>query len=154
LEPDPKIGERIALASEAAATAFNTLTAETARLGPPVFMELDLAESVQEVAFLAAAATHNAGSSPAAAALRVAMATVHSHFANAVTAMASAIRWDFELLRSAAALEGWTDETPVSQDFFGPLWPEGQPSGWPRLGEPSGDAKLAPNGFWGLVCKQ
>jgi hypothetical protein len=44
-------------------------------------------------------------------------------------AAVAAMRWDFELLRDAARLEGWTDETPVSQEFFGQLWPKGAPEG-------------------------
>jgi hypothetical protein len=42
-----------------------------------------------------------------------------------------AMRLDFELLRQAAAREEWTDETLVTLEFFGPLWPEGPPRGWP-----------------------
>ncbi len=42
-----------------------------------------------------------------------------------------AMRQDYELLRRAAQAESWTDDTPVSPDFFGRLWPEGPPQNWP-----------------------
>jgi hypothetical protein len=41
------------------------------------------------------------------------------------------IRMDFEKLKAAAKKERWTNETPVPPEFFGPLWPEGEPPGWP-----------------------
>lgn len=40
-------------------------------------------------------------------------------------------RADIRRLTSAAGWAGWTDDTPVSPDVFGPLWPEGPPVGWP-----------------------
>lgn len=42
-----------------------------------------------------------------------------------------AMRRDFELLTFAAEAENWTNETPVPPEFFGPLWPDGVPDGWP-----------------------
>ncbi len=41
------------------------------------------------------------------------------------------IRDDFERLKLAAVKESWTDETPAPPEFFGPLWPDGEPEGWP-----------------------
>jgi hypothetical protein len=38
---------------------------------------------------------------------------------------------DFEMIRLAAEREGWMDDHPVPPEFFGPLWPEGEPPGWP-----------------------
>lgn len=38
---------------------------------------------------------------------------------------------DFGKLKTAAKKKRWTDETPVPPEFFGPLWPEGEPKGWP-----------------------
>lgn len=38
---------------------------------------------------------------------------------------------DFEAVRGRAAVESWTDETPVPPETFGPLWPDGLPPGWP-----------------------
>lgn len=43
----------------------------------------------------------------------------------------AAMRYDFELLRLATEREGWTDDTPVPPEFFGPMWPDGEPEGWP-----------------------
>lgn len=42
-----------------------------------------------------------------------------------------AIRRDFDHLAALAQWQHWTDDTPVPQDVFGPLWPEGPPAGWP-----------------------
>ncbi len=39
---------------------------------------------------------------------------------------------DFELLKSAAQREKWTDKTAVPPSFFGPMWPDGEPTAWPR----------------------
>ena len=41
------------------------------------------------------------------------------------------IRRDFDHIEKYADWHRWTDDTPVSPDFFGPLWPEGPPKGWP-----------------------
>lgn len=49
----------------------------------------------------------------------------------------NAMRRDYELLKAAAAAEGWTDDTPVPPEFFGPLWPEGEPEGWPGSSVPA-----------------
>jgi hypothetical protein len=49
---------------------------------------------------------------------------------------------DFELLLVASELEKWTDETPVPQEFFGPLWPDGEPPGWPVTEEGSENDQL------------
>lgn len=47
-----------------------------------------------------------------------------------------AIRCDFNLLLQTAQREHWTDDTPVAPKFFGPMWPDGEPEGWPK---PDGD---------------
>ncbi len=38
-----------------------------------------------------------------------------------VVSRSAAARHDFELLREAAAREGWADEIPVPSEFFGQL---------------------------------
>jgi len=43
----------------------------------------------------------------------------------------SLIRRDFDHLARLASAYGWTDNTPVPPEVFGPLWPEGKPAGWP-----------------------
>lgn len=54
----------------------------------------------------------------------------------------AALQVDMERLREAARHEGWADDTPVSFDFFGPLWPTGAPKGWPIKTETSKGAEL------------
>ncbi|TVQ62100.1 MAG: hypothetical protein EA378_06450 [Phycisphaerales bacterium] len=53
----------------------------------------------------------------------------------------AAMRNDFDLLRTLSQgllgrdderLAPWTDETPVNPDLLGPLWPFGEPEGWPE----------------------
>ncbi len=46
-----------------------------------------------------------------------------------------AIRRDYDLLLAATTSFGWTDDTPVPPEFFGPMWPEGEPEGWPSSGD-------------------
>lgn len=38
---------------------------------------------------------------------------------------------DYAVLRCLADEFVWTDETPVPPTVFGPLWPDGMPTGWP-----------------------
>lgn len=47
-------------------------------------------------------------------------------------AVVRAIWRDLGLLVEAADRFNWTDDTPVCPEFFGPLWPEGEPEGWPE----------------------
>lgn len=54
----------------------------------------------------------------------------------------AAARSDFDLLETAVRDEEWTDDTPVPPEFFGPLWPDGTPEGWPVQEEESGDTEL------------
>ena len=42
------------------------------------------------------------------------------------------IRRDFERFRWLAKKHGWTDDTPVSPDLVGPLWPRGRVPHWAR----------------------
>ena len=55
----------------------------------------------------------------------------------------AAVRRDFDLLLAASEEFDWTDGTPVPPEFFGPLWPEGEPEGWPRP-EPTDDHHSEP----------
>lgn len=58
-------------------------------------------------------------------------------------ALAAATWRDYELLRLASERERWTDDTPVPPEFFGPLWPDGEPEGWPiKAEEPAAPRKL------------
>lgn len=46
----------------------------------------------------------------------------------------NAIRADYKRLLKRAREEGWTDDTLVPERAFGPLWPNGEPDGWPAKG--------------------
>ena len=50
------------------------------------------------------------------------------------TAIAVAMRRDYLLLVETADAERWTHDTSVSPALFGPLWPDGEPEGWPPAG--------------------
>ncbi|MCW5776578.1 MAG: hypothetical protein KIS87_09080 [Phycisphaeraceae bacterium] len=63
-------------------------------------------------------------------------------FEGAFDATVAAMRHDFELLRAAVQAENWTDDTPVPPEFFGPLWPHGEPEGWPTQ---HGDSRADPS---------
>jgi hypothetical protein len=41
------------------------------------------------------------------------------------------VREEFDRLKSLAEWQAWTNDTPVSQEVFGPLWRDGPPLGWP-----------------------
>lgn len=47
-----------------------------------------------------------------------------------LTAQLRCIRRDFNRLKRLALKQNWTDDTPVAQDVFGPLWPEGIEPHW------------------------
>jgi hypothetical protein len=86
-------------------------------------------------AYVAANAAIAADAAPDAA--RAAYAAVHAATPNRAggkgwrDAVVRATRVDIEKVKTAAKKERWTDETPVPPEFFGPLWPEGEPAGWP-----------------------
>lgn len=61
----------------------------------------------------------------ASTAARYACAAAGTAFADA------AVRRDYELLIAASEAEKWSDDTPVPPEFFGPLWPDGEPEDWP-----------------------
>lgn len=49
----------------------------------------------------------------------------------AIDAVVAAIGVDVSSLSTRSGAEGWTDDTPVPPEVFGPLWPNGPPPGWP-----------------------
>lgn len=83
-----------------------------------------------------AAAADADADADAAAAYAAAYAAAGDAAANA------AMQRDVALLAAAAKDEGWTDRTPVPPAFFGPLWPEGVPEGWPAAEEGSENCEL------------
>lgn len=74
-------------------------------------------------------ATAMSAAKPAAAAASCAASSVDYAKEAATTA---AIRRDFDLLLEASERENWDDDTPVPPEFFGPMWPDGEPEGWPK----------------------
>lgn len=86
---------------------------------------------------------HNAASSAVLAALTLETSrAIYEYAGNSADDSAYAIRSmnhsdiscihrDYELLLAASKRERWNDETSVPQDFFGPLWPNGEPKWWP-----------------------
>ncbi len=47
----------------------------------------------------------------------------------------TAVLRDYSLLQTAWLTMDWDDDTPVPPKFFGPVWSDGAPEGWPRTGE-------------------
>ena len=94
----------------------------------------DAADPFQAAAYAYAAAR---AAYTAASAARARADTAAEYAALAVQGTAAegrvirAMRADFDKLQAAAEKKGWTDQTPVPPEFFGPLWPEGEPPGWP-----------------------
>lgn len=54
-----------------------------------------------------------------------------SHATKLVYDIDGVIRREFDQLARVAGYQRWDDESPVSPDVFGPLWPVGPPAGWP-----------------------
>jgi hypothetical protein len=52
--------------------------------------------------------------------------------ANLKVGIGRVIRSDFELLQRLAKAERWTSNALVPPDVFGPMWPNGEPEGWPH----------------------
>lgn len=57
---------------------------------------------------------------------------------------ARVIRDDFDRIIYTARAEQWADDTPVPPEFFGPLWPNGPPSGWPTEEPLAGQLETEP----------
>jgi hypothetical protein len=91
------------------------------------------ADRAARAAAWAARAGAQAAAMAAASAADSIWAATAAHAAVAAGAVVAdaAVRADFDRLAAAAAVKKWTDGTPVPPEFFGPLWPEGTPLGWP-----------------------
>ena len=66
------------------------------------------------------------GTPEAVAALILAAATVKTPIREQLLS----VRADFDVLVNLAKKHNWTDDTEVSQDVFGPMWPEGLTPDW------------------------
>ncbi len=62
----------------------------------------------------------------------------------------ASLRHAFELLLAASAQDEWTDETPVSEEFFGPVWPEIEQKGWPAIASNQADARTNESSTYNL----
>lgn len=80
--------------------------------------------NASEAAHIAVTDAKSTSSAAASAAHYAALAAPSVAFA--------AIQRDYDLLLHASQAENWTDETPVPPEFFGPMWPDGPPEGWPE----------------------
>ncbi len=103
------------------------------------------ANDAADAAYVAAYADDDAQAAQAAydaaAAAANAAAANAAHGGNAVIASIRATRRDFELLLAACKPKhkgglGWDHSTPVPPEFFGPLWPWGEPEDWPVQEDP------------------
>ena len=129
-------------AANVAASASNAASAAAASNRAAANANAPISNSV--TAANAAAYTSyatNAVVDAAAAASRAADAA-ESDTATAVAEAVTAMTRDLELLKEASRQEEWTDDTPVPPEFFGPLWPEGEPEGWPVKEETSEGQEL------------
>lgn len=86
-------------------------------------------EGVHGLAEVAAATASHAAFARGGDELRSVIHAVES--AGLLVTIRPQIRRDFAHLARLAEWQRWTDDTPVSPEVFGPLWPEGPPPGWP-----------------------
>ena len=116
----------IAGAEQAAATARGTpITAAADVAG------LNVADAAVGAAY--AAAVHAADTTTPAYANTAAWCAAHAILRTSADPHDLLfIRRDFERFRWLAKKHGWTDDTPVSPDAVGPLWPPGRVPKWAR----------------------
>ena len=120
--PKPAYFAAIAGANAAAAAAaakFADVAANVANAAANVAYAAANADTVTDVA---SAAAHAA-----------AVYANSAYAADTVDVATSGVLRDFVRLRAAAQTENWTNnDTPVPPEFFGPMWPDGEPEGWPK----------------------
>jgi hypothetical protein len=124
--------------SAAASAAYNASDASGDALSAYIASDASDASDAPSAASAAASAAYAASAADAAdAADAAASAAAYAYAASAsADAYAYAIHQDFELLRSLAKEQGWTDDTAVGTALLGPLWPDGKPEGWPDEPKP------------------
>lgn len=112
-------------------------TAEVVSASPSSLSSFSAAVNASESAVHAASFLSESGTFAANAARSAYFAASDAIYFNATATPAEAgraIRRDYDLLTDAAKRLGWTDDTPVPPGFFGPIWPDGEPEGWPASG--------------------
>jgi hypothetical protein len=122
----------------AVATAANVASDKAAPIAALVAANVAVSVAVNAASNVASSAASYAASAASAtcpdvafyAALTAAKAADNTE---TYTAVVTAIRRDFEMLKDTAEREHWTDECYVPPEFFGPMWPEGTPDGWPTV---------------------
>jgi hypothetical protein len=68
------------------------------------------------------------------------------------TKFTSALRQDIDGLRALAARNNWTNETPVTPETLGSIWPEGEPERWSSGGDDPLRAQVAVKPVY-LACQ-
>lgn len=135
-----EIAERAAAYAAAAAKAAAFAYADAARPAAA-------AAGAKAAAYAYAAAARPAAGDAAYAAAQAAdaayAAAKAADGAYAADAAYAAMQRDYELLRETSVSEHWTDDTSVPPEFFGPIWPNGEPEGVPvEIEDPAGDSQL------------
>ena len=129
-----------------AASAASAAASKAAYASPTSFAITIAARSAQVAAHAADASTaaYNALSTDSAAIHAASTAHEASRAAMAyASAVASAMRVDFDYLLSLSERENWKDNTPVPTGVFGPIWPHAEPEGWPDIHESEPDSAPA-----------
>ena len=120
-------GDKIT-AADAYADAYADAVAYAARAA-----DARAAAAYADAAAYAAYAAHAADAADAYADAAYA-ARAAAAYADAAVGGAPVIEKDLQRLLDHARRKGWTEDSKViiSPDFFGPMWPDGEPQGWPE----------------------
>lgn len=129
-----------AASAQVAAVAANNV-AIAANAEDDKVAAVNAASAVRHAADAAGHGGHGDQAAGAAASAALAAAAAGSQAASGRN-VTKAIRLDFDRLRNATVHEKWDDQTPVPPEFFGSLWPDGEPKGWPY--EASADVDAYP----------
>ena len=103
-----------------------TVAARLAKSSAAIYAALAAAKAIQSAKFGRGSDDHAREAAEATTAAAEAVDT-----ARIAAGVRPIIRHDFDHLARLAQRQHWTDDTPVPPEVFGPLWPEGPPTGWP-----------------------
>ena len=106
------VAERVAASVDAVDIAVDTDAASAAFAAKPFSVSAASAAKAASAAFVA-----------------------NTAYASLPNSEAVTIRADFEKLKQACIEQKWNGKTPVPPEFFGPLWPDGEPDWKIILGE-------------------